>query len=729
MAMRNILRLLLVFLITFTLPGCQGQPAFTPLPEWKYTDLRALDATDEIPPSQDLIALYIRRLDDRIEIRIDLLDISTPLDCDIYLTITSSLYKESIRIAVPASGGITAQDANGVILKDLYARLIRDTFLDNVVISLKRSSLTYSGLPFEVQAATTLSASSTRSDQIGPVRSDASPPPQAKVLLAFWNTFPAYTPAQALRLWDGAHSGPGRSRFGLRHLLNAVEVTGVPVFLLDLKTPTAFSTLDFMGVLPEILNLAESHAVILPDTYPFNFNPLTTLSIPGSNLVDIPTSSFLYTTIIPSQLSSSHRILFTPSKVLIPPDQPNTYPYLTHVYRWQDQILIPIPDEKEAFSSIIPTPSGPSLRLQQALVLAALNPQAGILLLGGELAQTSWGDPECIMPTLRYLVAHPWIHFITADELLTMKTKFPILPRADYKESNETVAEKILPNLFSAPKNPITDLAWQTYLSLLTPASAELTELRAEYFGIVGHLLAAAQWSAQPTNMINCSKDIDWDEQAECIMASPNFFATFEINGGYIVVAFSRNADGIHQIIAPYSQFIVGLSDPSIWNPHLGIEADPALVPGGFVDPVRSWQAELLPGQINFTDVDNNQNKTFQLTDTGLRAEYFSLSPMTVKISIGLDPWQRFSLGWGKTYQEFITSDSWEWILTSGPHVALSTSADLTVQAFTASQPYLDSPEDPNFEYPAGHYIPFPLALVEITGEKDFYIELSIIHE
>jgi hypothetical protein len=327
---------------------------------------------------------------------------------------------------------------------------------------------------------------------------------------------------------------------------------------------------------------------------------------------------------------------------------------------------------------------------------------------------------------MRYLSAHPWIRFLTADDLLTLSSSESFAPDLLTDHPNSYIVTQILPALESAPSGPVTDQAWQTYISLLTPAAPELMELRKGYFGIVGHLLVAARWAARPGSIADCTVDIDWDEQAECILASPNFFATFELSRGYIVTAFTRRADGVHQVIAPYAQFVVGLGDPSTWDPSRGSEGDPALVPGGFVDSMGSWTPQVQLGQITFVDADNNLYKTFHLTETGLRVEYKSASPMTVQISLGIDPWQRNTAGWGDAYQEADSTVGWEWVLEPGPQVIITTSGSLTSRVFNASRSYLSGSEDPNFEYPPGHFIPFPLALVEINGQDNFYIQIDI---
>ena len=47
--------------------------------------------------------------------------------------------------------------------------------------------------------------------------------------MVFWNTLPSATPAQTLRRWDGAHTGPMGGKHGLSVLLQAAASQGVPL--------------------------------------------------------------------------------------------------------------------------------------------------------------------------------------------------------------------------------------------------------------------------------------------------------------------------------------------------------------------------------------------------------------------------------------------------------------------------------------------------------------------
>jgi hypothetical protein len=475
-----------------------------------------------------------------------------------------------------------------------------------------------------------------------------------------------------------------------------------------------------MGVLPSIQSLADLQLAILPDVARYDLPADILSSIPESYTFKLPTTPFLYTSQISDLLNARYKMLFIPSNT---PEE-KTPPIIA--YRWRDKIIVPIPEQAFEATTYSATSDGPSLDLRRDLVKFANDHTQSLYILGGKLENTSWGDPACVSPTLRYLSAHPWIRFLTDNDLLNIHPSRAYTPDLVMDQPNNKLEAQILPALLNAPPGPITDQAWQTILYLQTPASTELTQLRAGYYGIIGHLLKATQWAARPEDVTDCSVDIDWDGQNECILASPDFFTTLEPSGGYIVAAFARRADGVHQIIAPYDQFVVGLGDPSTWDPSRGSAADPALVPGGFVDGSGPWLPKVESGRITFTSGNNDRHKTFILSGTGLRVEYSSASPIAVQISLGLDPWRRFTTGWGDAYRETAFLSGWEWALDPGPQVKITTSGKLKPRAFTASRAYLSVSEDPNFEYPPGHYLPFPLALVEIQGQDNFFIQLDV---
>ena len=101
------------------------------------------------------------------------------------------------------------------------------------------------------------------------MNSEAPVPQPAPILLAFWNTFPATSPAQALRSWNGAHTGPFGGRHGLVNLLNAALKAKVPLTLVDIKTPSSLSALDTLGGGTNLLHtLIRESLLSLPDVLP-----------------------------------------------------------------------------------------------------------------------------------------------------------------------------------------------------------------------------------------------------------------------------------------------------------------------------------------------------------------------------------------------------------------------------------------------------------------------------
>ncbi|HEX2978812.1 MAG TPA: hypothetical protein VHO48_00985 [Anaerolineaceae bacterium] len=42
------------------------------------------------------------------------------------------------------------------------------------------------------------------------------------------------------------------------------------------------------------------------------------------------------------------------------------------------------------------------------------------------------------------------------------------------------------------------------------------------------------------------------------------------------------------------------------------------------------------------------------------------------------------------------------------------------------SAAYLREAEDPNRDYPSGHYLPFPLALATVSGSDGFWAEIQV---
>ncbi|MEW6094584.1 MAG: hypothetical protein AB1531_11545 [Chloroflexota bacterium] len=705
--MRRFFSLLFLSCLLLTALGCQ--PSINRR-AWAVTDLRLLDPLDAPSPSTDLLAVYVRSRGADLEIRLDLLDL--PLVPDYDLTLRLLTPTGEITLLLPAKGRPSVIPAES----GLRARLVRDPRLDTVTVRLNRL---YISQPFSLQAAAYLPGQTTPADETPLVRSDALPPaPRAPALIAFWDVYPAVTPAQALRRWDGAHTGPNGGRHGLKHILDSVETYQRPVALLDLKTPASLAALDFMSALPQVKRLAAQGLLLLPEAaWSQPADMALELSRDAAEGFGLPGSPFVYA-------SGSD-----PSIGLRRAQPVDSGQRLQPAYRYQ---FLSLPDAsrlaRSGMTRLVPLPTtepaqatsdGPSLEVRRALVEALFSPdETDLVALGGSLPDSTWGVPDMADATFAWLAGHPWVWVLDGYDLMT----FPVGGEYNPPALAVSGADPWLEALRRAPDNPITQSAWQTYLTLHAPSDdATLQSLRDAYAGQIGVLLAAAEWAESPSSLADCSRDPDLDGRSECVLANERYFAVIETNGARLSHLFFLDKNGAHQLVAPASQFAVGLSDPSEWRPERGEAADPRLVMGAFSDTTGmfdEFRAESGEAEIRLTGA--GRTKIFRLGENGLGVRYQADGPLSTLIPLAVEP-RAFYFA-PSNYLADLSPSSWTWGPQGGIRAEVRTEADLLAYGFTTLQVYMDSPEDPDLEYPAEHYFPFPFALVTVHAEGEFAV-------
>ena len=277
--------------------------------------------------------------------------------------------------------------------------------------------------------------------------------------------------------------------------------------------------------------------------------------------------------------------------------------------------------------------------------------------------------------------------------------------------------------------NSLIQAAAQAYLALAppaTPASSEYTSLQAIYARQVNILLAAADWSQNPVPVSSCSLDIDRDGQPECVLASEQMYAVIEPQLGGLTYAFAIDDGGVHQLIAPTSQFTFGTGDPSTWDMQLDLAADPQVIPGAFYDGGGPYQVELFDTALTLSSAASDRTKSFTLLPDGLRYEVISSGPGTAHIPLALDPWQRFAPGWAGSYHGESIPGGWSWSMSPGFNVSITTDARYEAAAFTDTSEMMNRVENPNTEFPPGHYLPFPMGEMEISADSGLSIEIRI---
>ena len=762
---------------------------------WAYQDLRAYDPADTPTAQQDLIAAYFRDPENDVQIRLDFLDLSDIPDYDLYLAIDSApggskwlpiQAKTTIEwdklITISAKGGIRAFSYNHenqqiTEASDISLRVMRNPVYDYITISFNKNSLIeqnnkgifstkYSpSIPFNFQVFITPVDSPQVFDVLDPVSSKGAPPPPAQVLFAFWNTFPAYTPASALRRWDGAHTGPHGGRHGLYNLIRTSRNSNIPLLLLDLNNPFSLSALNYMGKSDIINEMANNQLLILPEaipasnSLPFQLPAVATNTIHEENQrtsqnFDLPANPFAFS---PTGLGTiTHwgnnegkipaNVIFYPTKATTQENanNPDQFIDISTIYRWGEYRAIPVPGYGlQESTNEQATLTGLSINTKKAILKFALNAdqnritESRFILLGGELPNSTWGIPSIARTSFKYIAVHPWIKPLSAQDLLTMQ---PIHPSSDLINDHlpfihqEGIAQ-IVDQLKKAPPNQLTSLAWQYLMSLYAPVYPswdELPQLRSSYIGQVETLIAAAYWLENPRSIANCNIDLDHDGNTECILANENLYSTYEPQNGSLTYLFFRETDDTaHQIIAPTSELITGLSEPSTWIMDQGLLTEPSVIAGAFIDSQKPGRVNIKENTLTFSWGSGRiAAKTYHLLPNGLQVDYQMRekeSSLEIQIPLIIDPWRRFSPSWAESYFATRGDKNLRWGLTSELMVEITMPFEQSIATFLESQRFMRSPEDPNHDYPAGHYLPFPVATINSTIKGNSTIQILII--
>ena len=687
-------------LLLLAIASCSSSPVDRP---WVYADLRTLDALDAPSPSTDILAVYTRTTDLSVDIRVDLLDINAGDKYTLKITLWDNRdFSQNPLLIDISSTGVVQTSGFHEGKPVVWPRVVQNHRLDTVTVSLNRSFI---GKRYHLDVSTYTTDPVSLADEVQNIRSDTQPPEnRAPVLVAFWDVFPATTPAQALRRWDGAHTGPLGDRHGLLHVLDGAGQSRVPVTLLDIKNPASLAALDFMGVVPKLKDLVGRGLLILPDVaYGDPADVALDFSRRAASGFGLPASQFVYTG---SSALHGYRAQF---QQLVDS---------THLAICNGTRLIPLP----SVDAIEATEDGPSLDVRTALIGTALSPDpADLVVLGGSLPRSTWGNSDMAYPTFEWIAAHPWIQPLGGQDILNFPTGAQMVA-----SPAEPANHPWLEPLQDAPQNAVTLSAWQVYLTLTAPtADMQLRALRSAYLGQVGELLAAANWEQKQALRTDCSDDLNGDGRIECILADQKYFAVLESSGARLTQFFYRDANGPHQLVGSSSQFAVGLSDPSEWHPERGEAADPGVIAGAFIDSTGTWMdytPTITADGITFASPDGSRVKSYQLTEKGIEVRYQEQGPVSARIPLALDP-QTFYSG-PTNYRAMLAPHSWLWSLAGRIDVEVRTEAQLSADGFTSALPFIDLPEDPNLEYPKGNYLPFPLSLVTVQGDRNFSVQI-----
>jgi hypothetical protein len=699
--------------------------------EWAYSHLRIYDPPDTDRPEDDIIAVYVRESLSLVEIRLDFLVDRSESDHDLYIALDtlpdnpssennifpySDLMWEYLLVQKSGQSPFIKTRDNQLV-PNLKVTTHRDPTSGALILSLEKfqSQIHYNNLAFQVFV--TNHDSENLVEQTGIAFLNNSPPvDRAHLLLTFWNSLPAKTPALTLRRWDGAHTGPYGQRHGLKHLLQSSIQYNIPLVLLDLKTPESLAALEYIGQIDQIRIQEALGNLILPEN---SFGDSNTSNV-SLNFSKLWTSNYhlLESQFAFGQFKYSNLPTYAAFFADISDNQ--------HIQTYQGHRLIPLPapvyplvnlstwDQVDRF--------GLTINAKRALIDAALSEDPSrLVVFGGSLPETAWGDSSVAPTVFAYLESHPWIQILSQENLLTFPIHqkdlithpcvdllcSPSIPEVNLSNNQSLVnyLAQFRSELAAQSDRLMSNQAWLTYFNFTTPsADPKIFTLRSNYLASLEHVLMAARWASEPYSQSIC-------EDESCILSSENTFCLISQRGARLLLAASLTENGYLQWVAPVSQLAIGLSDPLDWHPGLGEASDPDEIPGAFSDPPNPFTkciSDVKPGRIAFDCEKNGVKKIYKLLPESLEVIYLAESPITTRVPLVSLPAQSYFKGCENSLLPNITA----------------VNAKVSTSSYCDSRFQMKFPEDPDINYLPGHFLPFPLTILNINSlKKEFSVK------
>jgi hypothetical protein len=697
--------------------------------------LISLDPIDAYTANTDMLALYTSHSRSKVSLRIDLLDFSIDNAPSFTILLDTfpghslkppesftdeNRWEVRLHVAPDLSVAVTGEDIDR-FHEQVSVRY--DHELDIVLLELPREITQLPG-PFGLALASHGPDTSTIADTIGPVQSDSRSPQPIPILLSFSNVFPSATPAQAMRSWDGAHNGPAGERFGLRHLLEAVELYKVPVVLTDLKLPGSLTGLQILGADSWIQELEAQRLLSLPEALPYSLcEQAAALAWPVEILDRIEAETIARGYSHASELTcfqtteiSDHLRLPSGFRTLILTPDGFESRQVDHGHTQDPSFIYAIHGSP---ATSLSSDGGLAIDLRRQIT-AQLDPSSteNVVLISADFQRSFWGDPHSAAASLRWIAAHPWIHPITLERYgtLNLPIRSPELESGDLRSAaNDSsfiyqpiALQEALPYLKYPSSSGLRSLAWHLlYASHTIPNCREQTNklsssedmlsdcdvIQQDLRKNLQHLSAVQEWELT-RNTIQISDQaqiLEYDGEdntASLLYASPDW-----------LTILSRDSHNLDAIFTFHPQ---RGSIPLLWSPAKNMQD---------------------------SHTTSNLNISVRSMTNQLEIEFRDASPEAkLDLPIFLPP----NL---LTHQKTCISFDIE---TEGITIGCTGEFQVRMDIQHASWSFnsiLDSPgrwtvvEDPNLEMPPGHFMPIPFGLLSVDFDDHFTILWRVVEE
>lgn len=683
---------------------------------WYFSDLRVFDPLDSQFAKSDLIAAYTRRMKGFIEFRFDVLDLQAEDHSVIQLSATNKL-GQTVWIFRWSDKTIPLLAySNEIFPKPLIIpTVISDPLMDYFVIRLNSDLMTLfrESLSFRIQL---LDADTGKVlDEITSFSEKDHEHRTSSILLEFWNTLPSATPSQLLRSWDGAHSGPFGQRHGLKYLIDNAEEYRIPLVLLDLKSTYPLLALDMLSARERVKDLEKRSMLLLPISFFVDqINP----SMDLNSSKDIAKIYNLSTkNLIVSHISSQNPFV---SKLFFSQLIENT-----HIYQVGNNRYIPLPITFPLRSDSLPTPfdiarSVFSENVKKDIFEIALSQdRRKILILGDDLRYSSWADGQLSPLLFRYIKEHPWIKVLDGDDLWNysaISTKKGDLP---VQCEGVLICNGLDPagSFSSYDDSPLGLFVMELINQVDNYYMQENIRRDSNLLGNLSYLQFAEEWFSNPQNRLACEVDFGDGLPSGCVIASENSFVLIDPTDGDIILAIARISNQLVIMNIPPSPMMFKNSHSPVNSTMITPEKDDYSN-----SSFSGYDYEFFTNGILFHSRIGESFKRYFLDSSSLHIEINSEAATNMTFT-------NLALSDVMKYAE-VSSNALPWreIRDIQPIIQF-TDGETKRISFTDSHEFLQKGEFPNFDYPAGHYLPVPYQHLEISGFHRLNMEFVYMDE